>query len=192
MPFYVFTVGDHEGRPLWVAPQIEAPDYHAGVDLLLEQHPQAGDGNLIVTGAECQGDDDRKTCGCLAGGLSRVTSLWECRACDLLQSARHRRCAGCGIEKGLNPRGFGCCATDWSANASHCGDLPNAASEPPPHLLRGKRRIPWAPCYRAFCADDLARLPHPDVTSFTCDEQRDAFTNRRGVRCCVGCHKAEA
>ncbi len=176
MPLYRFHVGDHAGRSLWESPQLEAFDRDAAFAALYTNHPQAS--GMVVTAERIDGDPLHKPCGCLRGGLSRTVSVWECRDCATVQGARRKTCIECAASKGANPRGYGCCGVDWGQGAVQCGDMGHNASPIPDG---------WQPCHGAFCEDDLTRLPHPDVATFTVRFGRDSFTDRRGVQRCAGC-----
>jgi hypothetical protein len=113
---------------------------------------------------------EKKTCGCLAGGLTKAFALWTCPGCGHLQRAPRSAkavCAaeGCSRVKGANPKGFGCCGQDWAEGTDSCGEC-GGAFDP---------------------VMDLGRLPHPDVDYLTETTARGEFRARDSFLRCVGC-----
>jgi len=107
-----------------------------------------------------------KPCGCEAKGLTRALALWVCSGCGTVQVAPRSakgKCRGCGRTKGPNPVGFGCCGQDVP-EGSRC------------HI-----------CGRAGGAEDMGRLPHPEVEYLTESCNRGYFRARDSFLRCVGC-----
>lgn len=133
---------------------------------------------------------EMKGCGCRSDGLTRATTLWECRGCGAVQGARKRRCAACKRSKPAHPMGWGCCGVDWTG--PRCGE---GRQSPIPLHRPGCRSLAcegcWQPCGRAFAVEDRAALPHPEHVSLTEDVQRGSYVDRGGVLRCVGCQKQE-